>query len=174
MLPIVVLTDDGSLAHLTGSPCSSHVIGYTAQSLVSMLDFGLDPQEAANAPHHQNRNSNMENEAPQPGITNGCHHNALFAALTARGHCVQPRNEETRSGLSVLQLLADGFLSGVLHVSIDTTRSSTLLKFYKYILFWTCWRSTTRYSSRVPHAFPPEDYPHASSSSGSLLPQDQQ
>jgi gamma-glutamyltranspeptidase/glutathione hydrolase len=111
MSPTIVLNNDGSLAYLTGAPGGSRIIGYTAQSLVSMLDFGLDPQEAVNVPHYQNRNFDTEIEVPQPGITDGYDYNALFTALTARGHSVQPRQEET-SGLSIVQVLADGFLGG--------------------------------------------------------------
>jgi gamma-glutamyltranspeptidase/glutathione hydrolase len=111
MSPTIVLNKDGALAYLTGAPGGSRIIGYTAQSLVSMLDFGLDPQEAVNVPHYQNSNSDTEIEVPQPGITDDYDYYALFVALSARGHSVQPRGFET-SGLSIVQVLADGFLGG--------------------------------------------------------------
>jgi gamma-glutamyltranspeptidase/glutathione hydrolase len=57
---IVVDPDTGVPIYLTGSPGGSRIIGYVCQSLVSMLDFGFDPQEAANTPHYQNRNGDTE------------------------------------------------------------------------------------------------------------------
>ena len=113
MSPTIVLNnDDGSLAYLTGSPGGSRIIGYTAQSLVSMLEFGLDPQEAINVPHYQNhKNSETEIEVPQPGITDDYDYEALLVALTVRGHLVQPRVGKT-SGLSNVQVLPNGFLGG--------------------------------------------------------------
>ena len=111
MSPTIVFDSDGALAYLTGSPGGSRIIGYTAQSLVSMLDYGLDPQEAVNVPHYQNRNSDTEIEEPQPGITLDYDFDALFEALELRNHTVVPRGGET-SGLSIIQVTDDGFLGG--------------------------------------------------------------
>jgi gamma-glutamyltranspeptidase/glutathione hydrolase len=111
MSPTIVLNEDGKPAYLTGSPGGSRIIGYTAQSLVSMLDFGYDPQQAANTPHHQNRNGNTEIEVPQDGITSDYDFEALRTALEARGHVVVQRSGEG-SGLGIIQVTADGFLGG--------------------------------------------------------------
>jgi gamma-glutamyltranspeptidase/glutathione hydrolase len=110
MSPTIVLDKDGALAYVTGSPGGSRIIGYTAHSLVNMLDFGYDPQQAANTPHYQNRNGNTEIEVPEAGITSDYDIAALSAALSARGHTVSER--ELNSGLSIVKVQADGLLGG--------------------------------------------------------------
>ena len=50
MAPTVVLRD-GRPVILTGSPGGAAIIGYTAQSIVALLDWGLDPQAAVALPH---------------------------------------------------------------------------------------------------------------------------
>ena len=67
MSPTIVLKD-GKLEIVTGSAGGSKIIGDTAQTIVSMIEFGLDPQEAANHPHYQNRNDKTEIESPQSGL----------------------------------------------------------------------------------------------------------
>ncbi len=46
MSPTIVLDGAGNLELVTGSPGGSAIIGYTAQSIVNVLDFGLDAQQA--------------------------------------------------------------------------------------------------------------------------------
>ena len=110
MSPTVVLNGDGSLALVTGSPGGSSIIGYTAQSIVNVIDFGLDAQEAVNVPHHQNRNGSTNLEIPLPGITSDYDSAALAAALEARGHPVSVR--ALTSGLSVIQVTDEGLVGG--------------------------------------------------------------
>ncbi len=62
MSPTIVFDEDGRLEIVTGSPGGSRIIGYTAQSIVNMIDFGLDPQEAINVPHYMNRNGRTDVE----------------------------------------------------------------------------------------------------------------
>ncbi|WP_457107348.1 gamma-glutamyltransferase [Methylobacterium sp. P5_C11] len=54
MAPTIVLRD-GKVALVAGSPGGSRIITITAQTLINMLDFGMEPQEAVDAPriHHQ-------------------------------------------------------------------------------------------------------------------------
>ena len=99
---------------MTGSPGGSSIIGYTAQSIVNVLDFGLDPQQAINVPHHQNRNANTELEQPIPGVTDQYDVAALAAALQARGHPVSIVKTLV-SGLSIIQVTPDGFIGGAVH-----------------------------------------------------------
>ena len=91
MSPTIVLKD-GKLEIVTGSAGGSKIIGDTAQTIVSMIDFGLDPQESANHPHYQNRNDKTEIESPQSGLFgNGLiEYDAEQAAakLEAMGHDV--------------------------------------------------------------------------------------
>ena len=114
MSPTIVLDKDtNAVTHLTGSPGGSRIIGYTAHSLLSMIDFGFDPQAAVGIPSFQNRNGNTELEANKPNITTlEYDFDAMSAALEAMGHVVVPTGGGT-SGLSVIQVTADGtFLGG--------------------------------------------------------------
>ena len=95
---------------MTGSPGGSRIIGYTAQSIMNMIDFGLDPQEAINSPHYGNRNSNTELETAIPGVTGPGDAADLQAGLEARGHPVRVRS--LTSGLSIIQVTEDGFIGG--------------------------------------------------------------
>ena len=54
MAPTIVLRD-GRAALVAGSPGGSRIITINAQTLINMLDFGMEPQEAVDAPriHHQ-------------------------------------------------------------------------------------------------------------------------
>ncbi len=54
MTPTIVLRD-GRVAMVTGSPGGSRIITITLQSMLNALDFGMNPQEAVDAPriHHQ-------------------------------------------------------------------------------------------------------------------------
>ncbi len=54
MAPTVV-TKDGKLAMVLGSPGGSRIISITLQTLLNLVDYGMQPQEAIDAPriHHQ-------------------------------------------------------------------------------------------------------------------------
>ena len=54
MSPTIVLRD-GKVALVAGSPGGSRIITINAQTILNMLDFGMEPQEAVDAPriHHQ-------------------------------------------------------------------------------------------------------------------------
>lgn len=107
MSPTLVFDPAGRLVLVTGSPGGSRIIGYTAQSIVNHLDFGLDPQQSLNTPHYQNRNGSTEIERTIAGVTTPYDADALAAALDARGHPVQVR-DVLESGLSVIQVIHDG------------------------------------------------------------------
>ncbi|MFC5379880.1 gamma-glutamyltransferase [Aquipuribacter nitratireducens] len=113
MSPTIVFDPAGDLELVTGSPGGSSIIGYTAQSIVNVLDFGLDPQTAVDVPHHQNRNGATNLEAPIPGVTLDYDVEALAAALEARGHPVSIGT--LTSGLSVIQVTDDGLVGGADH-----------------------------------------------------------
>ena len=110
MSPTIVLDGDGQVELVTGSPGGSSIIGYTAQSIVNVVDFGLDAQQAVNIPHHQNRNGSTSLEAPIPGVTIDYDVEALKAALEARGHPVSVG--VLTSGLSVIQVTGAGLVGG--------------------------------------------------------------
>ena len=108
MSPTIVFNGDGKVEIVTGSPGGSRIIGYTAQSIMNMIDFGLDPQEAINIPHYMNRNGRTDLETPIPGITLDYDADALADELRARLHNVGIIAQE--SGLSIIQVVesADG------------------------------------------------------------------
>lgn len=112
MSPTIVFDEHGRVEIVTGSPGGSRIIGYTAQSIVNMIDFGLDPQQAINVPHYMNRNGRTDIEDPIPGITLEYDAEALATALKERGHSDPTAPLEERSvgiiaqtsGLSIIQI----------------------------------------------------------------------
>jgi len=115
MSPTIVFDEYGRVEIVTGSPGGSRIIGYTAQSIVNMIDFGMDPQEAINMPHYQNRNGTTDVEIPIPGVTLDYDAQALADALKLRGHSNPDADLEDRSvnvraltsGLSIIQVVQD-------------------------------------------------------------------
>jgi gamma-glutamyltranspeptidase/glutathione hydrolase len=104
MSPTIVFEDD-EVKLVTGSPGGSRIIGYTAQSIVNFIDFGLDPQQAINQPHFMNRNGSTDIETPIPGITEDYDAAALAAALGAKGHNVRVTGQT--SGLSIIEVVEE-------------------------------------------------------------------
>jgi gamma-glutamyltranspeptidase/glutathione hydrolase len=103
MSPTIVFGGDGKVEIVTGSPGGSRIIGYTAQSIMNMIDFGLDPQEAINVPHYMNRNGRTDLETPIPGVTLDYDAETLADELRARDHTVGIISQE--SGLSIIQVV---------------------------------------------------------------------
>jgi gamma-glutamyltranspeptidase/glutathione hydrolase len=103
MAPTFVFDRDGRLLLVAGSPGGSQIINYVAETLVALLDWGMDPQEAVSLMHVGSRNGPTELEAGMPGV------DALADALAARGH--QVKRLEMTSGLAVIRL-APGRLEG--------------------------------------------------------------
>ena len=105
MSPTIVFDGDGDVELVTGSPGGSRIIGYTAQSIMNVLDFGLDPQEAINVPHYQNRNSYTQLEEPIPGVTLAYDAGALADQLRNEYGYGDVRVGSMTSGLSSIQVL---------------------------------------------------------------------
>jgi len=122
MSPTIVFDHEGKVELVTGSPGGSRIIGYTAQSIVNVIDFGLDPQEAINVPHYMNRNGRTDIEEPIPGITLDYDADALRTALIAREHSQLPNLDPEdpdqvgiiaqTSGLSLILVTEDGLVGG--------------------------------------------------------------
>ncbi len=110
MSPTIVFDDAGRVEIVTGSPGGSRIIGYTAQSIMNMIDFGRDPQEAINLPHYGNRNSSTELETAIPGVTGPGDAASLQDGLEALGHPVSVR--ALTSGLSIILVTDDGLVGG--------------------------------------------------------------
>ena len=95
MSPTIVFGADGSPVAVAGSAGGSRIIGHVAQALVAMLDWGLDPQEAAALPRVGGRDAVVELEA---GTTAA----ALADGLRARGVPVEVRSN--LSGLHAIRI----------------------------------------------------------------------
>ncbi len=103
--------DDREVFLVTGSPGGSRIIGYTAQSIINVVDFGLDPQEAINVPHYQNRNGSTELEEPIPSVTLPYDPEALRETLQTERAYGTVNIRSLTSGLSVIQV-GDSVLIG--------------------------------------------------------------
>lgn len=101
MSPTIVM-QAGRPVIATGSPGGSRIIGYVAQTLIAMIDWGMDPQAAADLPHVVNRNgaTDVEDDAPQ----------VWADGLAALGHDVKRRN--MNSGIHTIVIGPDGLTGG--------------------------------------------------------------
>lgn len=98
MSPTIVM-QEGKPMLLIGSPGGSRIIPYVAQSLIGILDFGLDPQVAIDRPHIANRNGVTDiEEGPGAGT--------LAADLQALGHETNVR--DLNSGLHAILITPEG------------------------------------------------------------------
>lgn len=103
MAPTIVFDGNGKLKLLVGSPGGSRIIGYVAQTLIAVLDWGLDIQAAIDLGHVVNRNGATELEAGSDAAR-------WQAPLAALGHEVRVR--ELNSGLQGITVGPDGLAGG--------------------------------------------------------------
>ncbi len=103
MSPTIVFDGSGKPVLAVGSPGGSRIIGYVSQTILNVLDWGMNPQAAVSAPHVVNRNGATDLEKGTPAET-------LQRALEARGHEVNVR--ELNSGLHAIRISADGITGG--------------------------------------------------------------
>jgi len=102
MSPTLVFDDHGAFLASAGSPGGYFIVGFVAEALVGMLDWGMDPQRAAGLPHVINLNGDtrLERGTSLEGLADG---------LRARGHTV--RIGPINSGLQII-MARDGKLLG--------------------------------------------------------------
>ena len=101
MAPTIVL-EDGKIVLLIGSPGGSRIIPYVSNTIVAILDWGLDVQEAVSQPHAVNRFGIYE-------IEEGTSLTGLKKWLQELGYEIKER--PLNSGLNVI-LKKDGNLYG--------------------------------------------------------------
>ncbi len=129
MTPTIVFTPDGKPAFVAGSPGGASIIGTTTQALVAMIDFGLDPQQAADQAHFQNNNTRattLETLFPpdvppgQPGgapagttgLIGPFDVRSLIPALTALGWTIPASPVVLTSGLNLIKASPAGLEGG--------------------------------------------------------------
>ena len=103
MAPTLVFDDAGAFVASVGSPGGAAIIHYTSKTLVGMLAWGLNAQEAINLPNFANYNGPSILEA-------GRFPAGLVADLQALGHEV--REAELTSGLQAIQRTPTGYFGG--------------------------------------------------------------
>ncbi|MNM26321.1 Gamma-glutamyltranspeptidase precursor [compost metagenome] len=114
MAPTLVFSRaSGELVASVGSPGGSQIIGYVNKALIGLLDWKLDPQQAADLPNFGSRNAGTEVEAELIGPS-------LIRSLAAWGHDVTPMT--LTSGLQIIQRTANGWSGGA-----DPRREGTAL-----------------------------------------------
>ena len=102
MTPTLIFDETGQLVAALGSPGGSRIIGFVVQSVIALLDWGLDAQAALSLPRHVNRNGATELEENIALET-------LAPALQAMGHKVSIG--QLVSGLHAVRRV-DGRLEG--------------------------------------------------------------
>ncbi|MGL4766884.1 MAG: gamma-glutamyltransferase [Formosimonas sp.] len=114
MAPVLVFDKSGKkLQMVVGSPGGSRIIGYVAQTLVNLIDFKMDPQQAVNAPHFGSRNG------PKTEVEKGSTLASLIPELKAKGH--DAVEGEMTSGLSAIVVTPNGYVGGA-----DARREGTV------------------------------------------------
>ena len=104
MAPTMVLDNEGKrVIHAVGSPGGSRIINYVTQTLVGLLDWNLDMQQAINLGHVTNRNDYTSLEQGRDIAKHA-------KALERRGHSVKVI--DLNSGLHGITINADGSLTG--------------------------------------------------------------
>ncbi len=129
MTPTIVFTRDGRPAFTAGSPGGASIIGTTTQAVVAMVDFGLDPQQAANQAHFQNNNTatttleSLFSDTIPPGEPGGAPAGttgligpfdvrSLIPELTALGYSISPAPTVLTSGLGLIKVVPGGLEGG--------------------------------------------------------------
>ena len=103
MAPMMVFNQDNSLRLVVGSPGGSRIINYVAQTIVGVLDWELNVQQAINLPKASNRNSVTTLEQDTDIAK-------LKPALEAKGHKVRVR--ALNSGLHAIEITKEGLVGG--------------------------------------------------------------
>jgi len=103
MSPTIVLDGQNNFRAAVGSPGGPNIIGYVAKTLIGVLDWGLDIQQAISLPNHISRGGPLYVEA-------GSSYEGQVDGLTALGH--DARGRRLNSGLHGIARAADGSLQG--------------------------------------------------------------
>jgi gamma-glutamyltranspeptidase/glutathione hydrolase len=102
MAPMMALRD-GRLAYALGLPGGLRIFGSAMQALINLIDHGMSPQQAVEAPRIWTQGDVLEVEPAIP--------DTVVAALASRGHAVQ-RVPRIAGGMNAIAFGADGILTG--------------------------------------------------------------
>src|SRR5262249_38997287 len=102
MTPTIVLRE-GKLYMVVGTPGGPTIINSVLQALVNVVDFGMNAQDAVNAPrfHHQWYPDSL---VVEPGFSPD-----TLALLAARGHAIEAK--ASRNDLNII-LMEQGWVAG--------------------------------------------------------------
>lgn len=103
MSPFMVFDKDDNLVMAVGSPGGSRIINYVAQTMLGVMEWDLDIQEAISMPHYVNRNGGTDLEKDTAAAE-------LKEGLEALGHKVSVR--DLNSGLHGITIGKDGMEGG--------------------------------------------------------------
>jgi gamma-glutamyltranspeptidase / glutathione hydrolase len=103
MSPTIVYDKEGRVHMVTGSPGGSAIINYVVKTIVGVIDWGLNPQEAIDLPNVGSRNGPTE-------LEKGSNAEKWVDALKAKGH--EPRVLDFTSGLHAIVRTKNGWIGG--------------------------------------------------------------
>lgn len=114
MSPTIVMKEGGVPKLLSGSPGGSNIIGYTAQSLWNVLEFGMKPQEAINVPHYMNNNggTNLEDPTSAEGLMDYDAESLKATLETDFGHESVSIANDLTSGLAMILVEDEYWIGG--------------------------------------------------------------
>jgi gamma-glutamyltranspeptidase/glutathione hydrolase len=103
MAPTMVFDEKGKLVLVIGSPGGHSIINYVAETIVNVLDWNMDIQQAVAAPHMGSRNGPTD-------LEKGTALERFAPELERMGHNVRIRDEA--SGLHGIMRVANGWAGG--------------------------------------------------------------
>jgi gamma-glutamyltranspeptidase/glutathione hydrolase len=104
MSPVLVFDNaTGQMLLSAGSPGGAMIIHFTAKTLMGVLNWGLNPQQAINLPNFGTLGGPLF-------LEQGRFNSDLVGALRARGHTVI--ETPMPSGLQAIQRIPDGYFGG--------------------------------------------------------------
>lgn len=104
MSPTMVFDENNELVLVIGSPGGSRIINYVAQTIIGVLDWDLDIQQAISMPRFTNRND-------YTALERGTQLEALAERLKARGHS-KLKVIDLNSGLHGVQIKNGKLIGG--------------------------------------------------------------